>query len=83
MGVSIIATIAKLLIMPLLGYVLLNGFGVTGVPFKVSMIFFTLPTATSIYILSSQLNSDTEMASATILVSTIFSFFTLSFVLLM
>lgn len=81
--VSIITTSVKLLLMPAIGYLLLTRFGVTGIPFRVSMLFFTLPTSTAIYILSSQLNSDTEMASATILISTLFSFFTMSFVLLM
>ncbi len=82
LSVSVIAATAKLLLMPLIGYFLLKAFGVTGVPFKVSMIFFAVPTATSIYILSSQLNSDTEMASATILLSTILSFFSLTVALL-
>ncbi|NQU65594.1 MAG: AEC family transporter [SAR324 cluster bacterium] len=80
--VSTIAAMTKLLLMPLIGYALLRLFDVTGVPFRVSMIFFALPTATSIYILSSQLNSDTEMASATILLSTLLSFFSLTFALL-
>ena len=82
LSVSVIAAVAKLLLMPLIGYFLLKAFGVTGMPFKVSMVFFTVPTATSIYILSSQLNSDTEMASATILLSTILSFFSLTIALL-
>ncbi|MFH2131548.1 MAG: AEC family transporter [bacterium] len=81
-NVSVIAAICKLILMPLIGYFLLQAFGVTGIPFKISMIFFALPTATSIYILSSQLNSDTEMASATILISTMLSFFSLTVVLL-
>jgi predicted permease len=42
------------------------------------MIFFCLPTSTAIYVLSSQMNSDTELASASIVVSTLFSFVTLS-----
>ena len=82
LSVSIITAIAKLLLMPLIGFFLLKAFGVTGIPFKVTMIFFAVPTATSIYILSSQLNSDTEMASATILLSTILSFFSLTIALL-
>lgn len=81
--VSVIAAVIRLVIMPLIGYCFLVWLDVSGIVFKVSMVFFTLPTATSIYILSSQLNSDTEMASATILISTLFSFFTLSVVLMM
>ncbi len=82
LNVSILASVVKLLLLPLIGYFFLSAMGVTGMPFRVSMVFFALPTATSIYILSSQLNSDTEMASAAILISTMFSFFTMSAALL-
>lgn len=80
--VSFIASALKLLILPLTGYVLLKAFNVTGVPFKTGMIFFSLPTSTAIYVLSSQLNSDTELASASIMLSTLLSFVPLSIVLL-
>ena len=78
LGVSIVASIIKLLVLPLLGFFILKEFQVTGVPFHVGMIFFTLPTSASIYVLSSQLNSDTELASSAIVLSTIFSFISLS-----
>jgi len=80
--VSFIAAIIKLLIFPVTGYFLLKLFTVTDILFKVGMIFFALPTATSVYILSSQLNSDTDLASASIVLSTVLSFFSLSAVLL-
>jgi hypothetical protein len=47
------------------------------------MLFFALPTSTSIYVLSSQLGSDTALASATIVVSTVLSFFSLSAVMIL
>jgi predicted permease len=47
------------------------------------MIFFTLPASTAIYVLSSQLNSDTELASSSIVISTLLSFFPLSVALLL
>lgn len=72
----------KLLIFPITGYAFLKGFHVTGLPFKVGMIFFTLPTSPAIYVLSSQLNSSTELASASIVLSTILSFLSLSAALL-
>jgi malonate transporter len=53
-------------------------FRLSGVPFKVGMIYFTLPASASIYVLSAQLNSDTELASAAIVLSTILSFFSLT-----
>jgi predicted permease len=78
---SVAACGFKLLILPLFGYSLLKAFNVSGLPFKVSMILFTLPTSTAMYVLSSQLNSDTDLASATIFLTTILSFFSLSLIL--
>ncbi len=80
--VSIIAAVFKLCILPVAGYIFLKAFNVTDIPFKVGMIFFTLPTSTALYILSSQLNSDTELASSSIVLSTILSFLSLSVALL-
>jgi predicted permease len=79
---SLTASIFKLLVLPLVGYLLLVRFGVAGVAFKVGLIYFALPTSPALYILSSQLNSDTELASAAIAMSTILSFISLSVVLL-
>ena len=80
--ISFIASLVKLLILPLIGFFLLKSFSITGIPFKAGMIFFTLPTATSIYILSAQLNSDTQLASAAIMLSTLLSIISLSAALL-
>jgi hypothetical protein len=73
-----VSSIAKLLILPATGYFFLSILGVSGLPFSVAMIFFSLPTATSIYILSSQLNSDINLASAGIVLSTVLSIASLS-----
>jgi hypothetical protein len=53
-------------------------FGVTQTAYQVGLIFFCLPTSTAIYVLSSQMNSDTQLASASIVVSTLLSFVSLS-----
>ena len=83
LGVSLLAATLKLLILPVIGYFFYSLFGVTGIPFKVGMIFLTLPASTAIYVLSSQMNSDTELASSAIVISTLLSFFSLSLVLLL
>ncbi|WP_035216822.1 AEC family transporter [Desulfobulbus elongatus] len=83
MGLALAAAGFKLAVLPLLGLICLWLFGVTGLAWKVSMLFFALPTSTAIYILSSQLHSDTELASAVIVVSTLFSFGSMALVLLM
>jgi predicted permease len=82
-NLSIVASGFKLLVLPLTGYFMLGFFNVTGLPFNVSMVFFVLPTSTAMYVLSSQLNSDTDLASASIFVSTILSFFSLSLALML
>jgi predicted permease len=80
---SLVGAAVKLIILPLVGFFCLKLFHVTGIPFAVGMIFFTLPTSAAIYVLSSQLNSDTDLASASIVTSTILSFFSLSVGLLL
>jgi len=81
-SVALAAAGLKLVALPLVGLCLLWLFGVTGLAFKVSMLFFALPTSTAIYILSSQLNSDTDLASAIIVLSTLLSFLSMAVVLL-
>lgn len=82
-GLSLLAAFLKLILLPVIGYLVLWSTGVEGVPFKVGMIFFALPASTAIYVLSSQMHSDTDLASSAIFVSTLFSFLTLSVVLLL
>ena len=79
---ALASTLFKLLVLPLVGLLFLSIFGVTGLAWQVSMLFFTLPTSTAIYILSSQLRSDIELASAVIVVSTLLSFGSMSLLLL-
>jgi hypothetical protein len=83
LNVSLLGSLIKLVLFPALGYFFLRVFQVSGLSFQVGMVFFTLPTSSSIYVLSSQLYSDTQLASATILLSTVFSFFSLSTALLL
>lgn len=73
-----IGAVFKLVLLPLTGYCFLSLFGVTGTDWGVGLIFFALPTSTAIYVLSSQLGSDTELAAAAVVVSTAFSFVSLS-----
>jgi len=80
---SLLGAGLKLCIFPLIGYLLYHLFAIDGVAFKTGMIFFCLPASTTIYVLSSQLNSDTDLASASIVVSTLLSFASLSVALLL
>jgi len=80
-GLALQASAFKLVMLPLTGFILFKLMHVTGMAFHVGMIFLALPTSSAIYILSSQLDSDTELATAVILLSTILSFISLSLVL--
>ncbi len=83
MSLALASAVFKLAVLPLLGFVFLWLFGVTGLAWKVTMLFCTLPTSTAIYILSSQLKSDTDLASAVIVMSTLLSFVSMSLMLLL
>jgi malonate transporter and related proteins len=60
------------------GYWFLLAFHVSGPAFKIAMIYFALPTSPANYILSAQLNSDVELATAAIVLSTLLSIGSLS-----
>ncbi len=79
--ISLVAAALKLIVFPVTGFFCLQLFQVTGSAFMVGMIFFSLPTSTAIYVLSSQMNSDTDLASSAILISTLLSFPVLTVVL--
>ncbi len=79
---AMLASLCKLAVLPAVGYGLMRLFEVDKRFFAVGMLFFALPASTAIYVLSSQLNSDTCYASAAIVLSTALSFISLSVVLL-
>jgi predicted permease len=68
----------KLVILPVVGYFCLQLFSVSDMPFKIAMIFFALPTSPASYILSAQLNSDVDLATAASVFSTLLSIGSLS-----
>jgi predicted permease len=78
---ALVGTIFKLVALPAIGWSLMRLFNVAPSFYPVGMLFFTLPTSTAIYVLSAQLNSDTELAAAAVVLSTGLSFFSMSLVL--
>jgi malonate transporter len=78
---SVVTSVFKLMLLPMVGFFFFKAFAVSPMLFKVGMILFSLPPSTAIYILSSQLNSDTDLASSAIVLSTVLSFLSLSIVL--
>ena len=82
LGHAFLGSAIKLLVLPIIGWFFLRAADAAPLSFQVGMIFFTLPTSPAIIVLSSQLNSDTEFASAAIVLSTLLSFFSMGAVLL-
>ncbi len=81
LSLATVGVVFKLLLLPTAGYMFMRIFHVDETMLPIGAIFFALPTSTAIYVLSAQLSSDTQYASAAIVLSTVLSFFSLSFVL--
>lgn len=82
LGQAFLGSAIKLLMLPAVGWFFLYAFDADPLSFQVGMLFFSLPASPAIVVLSSQLNSDTQFASAAIVLSTLLSFFSMSAVLL-
>ena len=82
LGKALVAALFKLIVLPAVGYICLKTFNISYSALKVAMIYFALPTSPQNYILSSQLNSDVELATSSILLSTLRSILSLSAVLI-
>ena len=82
LGHVFLGSAIKLTVLPIVGWFFLKTFDASPLSFQVGMLFFTLPASPAIIVLSTQLNSDTEFASAAIFLSTLLSFFSMSAVLL-
>jgi predicted permease len=83
LGPALAAAGIKLLLLPSVGYLLLRHFGIGGAVMQTAMILLALPISPATYVLAAQLDSDTTLASAIIVVTTLLSFFSLSAVLVL
>jgi predicted permease len=79
---SSIAALFKLVLLPLVGWTVMMLLQVSDLSFKVAMLYFALPTSPANYILSGQLNSDVDLATAAIVLSTVLSIVSLSVTLI-
>lgn len=75
MVVTTIASVVKLVLLPVLAGALLILFGVRGVELGVGILLTGAPAASAGYILAQQLKSDGELTSSIIMVSTLASVF--------
>jgi len=76
-----VASAAKLALLPPVGWWSLNLAGVTGPDVLTAMIFFTLPASTAMYVLAGELDGDTDLASAVIVLTTAVSAIAMSLTL--
>ncbi|MEJ2154806.1 MAG: AEC family transporter [Desulfobacteraceae bacterium] len=81
LSLAMVGATFKLIILPAIGWFMMQLLNVAPVFYPVGMLFFALPTSTAIFVLSAQLNSDTELAAAAVVLSTGLSFFSMSLVL--
>jgi predicted permease len=72
------AGILKLIVLPAMGYFLYEWFGVAAQDYLPGLILLAAPTATLTYVMATEMRGDTELAIATISVSTMLSAITFS-----
>ncbi|MGL4955944.1 MAG: AEC family transporter [Bacteroidales bacterium] len=82
LGKAFLAVSIKLIISPLvfvsIAYLLRNALGFTGSDLLVLFVLFGVPTAVASYIMASNMNADAELAASILLLTSVFSMFTLT-----
>jgi malonate transporter len=76
-----ISGVIKLCILPMIAFIILSMFGITGIPKAIGVLYSGLPCASTAYILSKQLGGDADLMASIITVTTIMSVFTLSIIM--
>jgi predicted permease len=79
----VVASISKLVLLPLVTLVVLWAFGVGGVLKSIAILHSSLPTATSAYILSRRLGGDPNSMASIITSTTVLSVISLTFIMYM
>ncbi len=67
------ATVLKIGISPLAGYLIATALGLTPVELRIALIFLAGPTAAASYVMSEQLGSDEKLAASIIILTTLLS----------
>ncbi|WP_130804675.1 AEC family transporter [Acinetobacter ihumii] len=79
--VLMLDTFARLLLMPVLAYVVCLWFGLSKLESQITVIFFALPTASAAYILTKVLKGDSQLMAAVISLQTLCAAVTLPWVI--
>jgi len=74
----VVSSIGKLLVLPLIMYVICILIGIENETMKLLILFAAMPTASSAYVLARQLGGDLKLISAIISIQVILSIFTIS-----
>jgi predicted permease len=69
---ALVGTVLKLLAMPALGYLVARLTGVRGDLLLITLLFLASPCAVTSYVMADQMGADSELAGATIALSTLF-----------
>jgi malate permease and related proteins len=77
-----LATLMKLLLLPLLSIGFMMAFGVTGLDFAIGLLMAGAPTAVATYIMASKMGADGELAGTIVVMATGFSAFSYTLLLL-
>lgn len=77
------ASVLNVIILPLLGYFIAKGLGLSDRETLIALIFLACPTAANSYIMVQQMGGDQELAASTVVFSTLFASVSLSMVLYM
>ena len=80
---SLIAGLCKLVVLPALGYLLLMRLHISETALKVAMIYFALPTSPQNRVLSALLDSDPDLDTSAVVLSTMLSIVSLSLMLIL
>ena len=80
---TILPTVIKCIVCPILCWVIGNSVGLAGLELQALLILSATPTAVSSFVLADQMNGDSDLAAAAVVACTAFSFVTLSAVLLL
>lgn len=78
---SLLISLLRLLLIPLIAFICLQFFELSHAAVIAIMIFFSIPTASSAYILTKLLNGDHQLMAASISMQTLLSVFTLALIL--
>ena len=81
-AVATAASLVKVLVAPLAGYLVARLLGLTGPPLLIAMLLLAMPTAVASYVMAQNMGADDTLASSIVMISTLLAIPVLSVILL-